>query len=267
MSKATPVGYDGIDLPESVLTLIQILGRYGFAVAATTRFAGKTINLMHNGSRCGYINSTVLAKGAILGYHFTWSGRPNNACPPEIADRLLEEFSKRYRCDPDDLEIHHGTGSNAGRTNLHIRNATLALRVLLQDIGQSLDDSVTLAKINARYVEGAVRDVSMQSYERSANARLACLGHYGYDCVVCGKNLRRQYRGLQVELIHVHHEHPFAQEAGQRETDPLLDLKPVCPNCHGVIHSRSPAYSIEDVRTMLHDASCVDGQSAQSVDL
>ena len=261
MTKATPVGYDGIELPESVLTLIQILGRYGFEVAASIRFAGKTINLTHNGRRCGYINSTVLAKGAILGYHFTWSGRPNNACPPGIADRLLEEFSKRYQCDPDDLEIHHGTGSNAGRTNLHIRNATLALRVLLQDIGQSLDDSVTLAKINARYVEGAVRDVSMQSYERSASARLACLDHYGYDCVVCGNNLRRLYRGLHVELIHVHHEQPFAQGEGQRETDPLRDLKPVCPNCHGVIHSRSPAYSIDDVRRMLHDATYLAGQS------
>ena len=33
--------------------------------------------------------------------------------------------------------------------------------------------------------------------------------------------------------------------------DPVTDLRPVCPNCHAVLHARKPAYSIEDVRELL----------------
>jgi predicted HNH restriction endonuclease len=30
-----------------------------------------------------------------------------------------------------------------------------------------------------------------------------------------------------------------------------VDLRPVCPNCHAVLHHRVPAFSIEEVRTFL----------------
>jgi hypothetical protein len=32
----------------------------------------------------------------------------------------------------------------------------------------------------------------------------------------------------------------------------IKDLRPVCQNCHAVIHSRKPAFSIEEVRKMLY---------------
>lgn len=255
MKTIAPQGYAGIPLPDSVTSLLEIVERYGFAVASSIQYAGKTINLLYDGQRCGYINSTVLANGSVLGYHFRWTGKPNNACPPEVADRLLEVFAEKYNCDPGELEIHHGTGSNAGRTNLHIRNPALALRVLLQDIGRQLDEAVVIPKISDRFVEGAVRDVTLQSCERSSQARTVCIAHYGYNCFVCGVNLKTKYCGLPLELIHVHHEEPLASIAGTRETNPIDDLKPVCPNCHAVIHSRTPPYSIQDVRHMLSDAS------------
>ena len=251
MTDNNPAGYVGPELTPTVLSLLEILDRYGFRVAATTRFAGKTLNLLWEGERCGYINSTVLGKGAVLGYHFKWSGDASNSCPPELASQLLQIFSEKYQCDIEDLVIHHGTGSNTGRTNLLIRSPTTALSVLLQDTGRPLDESVTIAKVNDRYVEGAVRDVRMQSYERSSAARLACLSHYGYDCFVCGINIRKIYRALPMELVHVHHEEPLSLGSGPRETDPVSQLKPVCPNCHAVIHSRTPAYSIDEVKRML----------------
>jgi predicted HNH restriction endonuclease len=33
--------------------------------------------------------------------------------------------------------------------------------------------------------------------------------------------------------------------------DPIQDLRPVCPNCHAVIHRGDPIHSIEAVRAML----------------
>ena len=35
------------------------------------------------------------------------------------------------------------------------------------------------------------------------------------------------------------------------EVDPIADLRPVCPNCHAVLHSRSPALSISKLRKLL----------------
>ena len=41
---------------------------------------------------------------------------------------------------------------------------------------------------------------------------------------------------------------------GQYEVDPIKDLRPVCPNCHAVLHRRIPAYRIEEVRAFLDRA-------------
>jgi 5-methylcytosine-specific restriction protein A len=57
--------------------------------------------------------------------------------------------------------------------------------------------------------------------------------------------------GPEVEsLIHVHHLVPLSTVGQQYEVDPIRDLRPVCPNCHAVIHSRVPAYTIEEIRKM-----------------
>jgi 5-methylcytosine-specific restriction protein A len=33
--------------------------------------------------------------------------------------------------------------------------------------------------------------------------------------------------------------------------DPVNDLKPVCPNCHAMLHRRTPPYSIDELRALL----------------
>jgi len=35
------------------------------------------------------------------------------------------------------------------------------------------------------------------------------------------------------------------------QLDPVKDLRPICPNCHAMIHRREPPYTIEDLRVML----------------
>jgi 5-methylcytosine-specific restriction protein A len=48
-------------------------------------------------------------------------------------------------------------------------------------------------------------------------------------------------------FIHVHHLRPLSEIGEEYEVDPIADLRPVCPNCHAVLHLRVPAYSIEEV--------------------
>jgi hypothetical protein len=37
------------------------------------------------------------------------------------------------------------------------------------------------------------------------------------------------------------------RDGEEYEVDPVKDLRPVCPNCHAMIHRRSPPLSIEEI--------------------
>jgi predicted HNH restriction endonuclease len=101
------------------------------------------------------------------------------------------------------------------------------------------------------YHEGAVRQVTVNAYERSPQARVQCIEHHGARCVICAFDFGEVYGPAAEGYIHVHHLRPLGTIAAEYEVDPIEDLRPVCPNCHAVIHRRVPAFSIEEVRTML----------------
>ncbi|MFC1692435.1 HNH endonuclease [Candidatus Latescibacterota bacterium] len=101
------------------------------------------------------------------------------------------------------------------------------------------------------YFEGKARTIELTRYERSRDARAKCLNHYGQSCHVCGFNFEEKYGEIAKSIIHVHHMIPLTEIGGEYEINPITDLRPVCPNCHAVIHSRDPAFSIEELRRML----------------
>jgi 5-methylcytosine-specific restriction protein A len=51
----------------------------------------------------------------------------------------------------------------------------------------------------------------------------------------------------------VHHIVPIAKVGKQYRLNPITDLRPVCPNCHAVIHRSEPPFSIEEVKQMLRN--------------
>lgn len=120
--------------------------------------------------------------------------------------------------------------------------------------GQDLDTLPEELVNPAKYVEGAKRQVLVNAYERSREARRVCIEHYGSQCAVCDFDFERAYGLVGRGLIHVHHLTPLAEIDGTYELDPIRDLKPVCPNCHAIIHRRTPPYSIEDVRGFIQRA-------------
>lgn len=99
--------------------------------------------------------------------------------------------------------------------------------------------------------EGAVCQVVLNAYERNLVARARCIAHYGLSCVACGFNFGAVYGSLAEGLIHVHHIKPLSEIRAKYEVDPLADLRPVCPNCHAVIHRGGKSRSIQEVRRLL----------------
>ena len=104
-------------------------------------------------------------------------------------------------------------------------------------------------------VEGAICRVSVNAYERSPEARRRCIEHYGTSCWICNFSFGTVYGGVAEGYIHVHHLRSLSEVGGEYVVDPVADLRPVCPNCHAVLHRRIPAYSIEEVRAFLGRSS------------
>lgn len=102
-----------------------------------------------------------------------------------------------------------------------------------------------------KYVEGARKQVRVNAYERDARARKACLKHHGFNCVICGFNFEEKYGALGKDFIHVHHLKPLALTDGEYVLNPVNDLRPVCPNCHAMLHRPEQLLSIEELRAKL----------------
>jgi 5-methylcytosine-specific restriction protein A len=106
-------------------------------------------------------------------------------------------------------------------------------------------------------VEGAVSHVRVNAYERNPLARAKCIAYYGATCAVCSLDFGAVYGPIAAGFIHVHHITPLSQIGSRYEVDPIKDLRPVCPNCHAVIHLRGETRSVDEVRVLL--ASRGDG--------
>jgi 5-methylcytosine-specific restriction enzyme A len=98
------------------------------------------------------------------------------------------------------------------------------------------------------YLEGALKKISINAYERNGKARSACIKHYGSICAACNFNFQATYGAIGKGFIHVHHIVPLASRGQEYELDPILDLIPLCPNCHAITHLTQPAMTIEELK-------------------
>jgi 5-methylcytosine-specific restriction protein A len=99
--------------------------------------------------------------------------------------------------------------------------------------------------------EGATNQVLVNRYERNKHARNMCIAHYGNLCAVCGFDFERTYGPIGKNKIHVHHLIPISKIQHQYNVNPVNDLRPICPNCHQIIHSKRDPFTIEEVKRMI----------------
>jgi hypothetical protein len=103
-----------------------------------------------------------------------------------------------------------------------------------------------------RLPEGAVFQKLVNAYERNPLARQKCIDKYGTNCYICGFSFGATYGKVVDGFIHVHHLLQLSRVGKDYEVDPISDLRPVCPNCHAVIHHRhKQPYGIEEIRSFL----------------
>ena len=126
----------------------------------------------------------------------------------------------------------------------------------LKDLGDPDSDTWRSPAIEEGWFSEGKRTVkTVNKYERNPRARAECIARHGDSCVVCGFNFGRRYGGHGLGFIEVHHLKPVVGGGGkQRKVSAERDLRPVCPNCHAMLHKtkdRSKPLSIRQLRARL----------------
>lgn len=91
-------------------------------------------------------------------------------------------------------------------------------------------------EVTQKFTEGHGKQVWVNRYERDPGARAACVRHWGARCHVCSLAFEERYGALAKGFIHVHHLRPLSEIGKSYQVDPKNDLRPVCPNCHAMLH-------------------------------
>jgi 5-methylcytosine-specific restriction protein A len=99
--------------------------------------------------------------------------------------------------------------------------------------------------------EGAIYRSQITRWERNREARRQCIAHFGPICQACKFSFAKRYGALGAAFIEVHHTTVYAARQERRQVDPLVDLVPVCSNCHRMLHRRDPPLGIRALKRHL----------------
>jgi len=149
-----------------------------------------------------------------------------------VAETPIEAFLK-----PD------GTPAKAGMFPFTLVEATAPLPGFLYPGEASSERS---------FREGPAAQVMVSRYERDPAARAECINKYGDRCVVCSLSFGEMYGDdIGAGFIHVHHLDPLSSSKGAEVATSVERLRPVCANCHAMLHRTNPPLSPEDLKRRL----------------
>ena len=112
-------------------------------------------------------------------------------------------------------------------------------------------EEIPTAKDAEALSEGIRKTIIINAYERNPKARSLCIGYWGSICRVCRFNFEAVYGSIGKGYIHVHHLTPISQIKTSYKINPFKDLRPVCPNCHAMLHTQNPPLTIEELKKMI----------------
>ena len=142
-------------------------------------------------------------------------------------------------------------------------NYSLVLPILLSFVGicfSLLPLTITTDEVEGQE-EGRVIERVTKQYERSKTNRAACIEIFGISCNICGVNFGNKYGEIGESFIHVHHRKPLSLMEESYILDPRNDLIPICPNCHAMVHRKTPPYSTDEIIEILDKRGQSNGQT------
>jgi predicted HNH restriction endonuclease len=124
-------------------------------------------------------------------------------------------------------------------------------------LGQTLDEYQAELEPEPQeraFEEGRPQHFRATQYERNPAARIACIEHYGPQCAACGLSFGSAYGPMMEGFILVHHLELISASRDRHSVNPTRDMRPVCANCHAVMHRRTPPFTVIEVKRMLRES-------------
>ena len=129
------------------------------------------------------------------------------------------------------------------------------------DKGKSDKKGIETFDENIVITEGIKTTRKATNYTRSNRLRNAAIHHYQNRegrilCSVCGFDFRNIYGELGEGFIEIHHIKPIIKYSDEEYDkflpDALKNLRPLCSNCHRMVHrDKSAAISIDELKRLL----------------
>mgnify|MGYP003587801494 CR=1 FL=1 len=193
--------------------------------------------------------------GLILGFKGKNTSSPLNLEMGRWGKRLVRKYPIRYSVREDGSErkwdmFFDGWSEN----NLFIWQIKTELIDALKAMnltGEEQFPEELPTNIQVTITEGAKKTITVNSYERNSKARQLCINHYGTSCQVCNFDFGKVYGKIGKDFIHVHHLTKVADIGDEYEVNPINDLRPVCPNCHAMLHKNEPPFSISELKDIM----------------
>ncbi|MBT3320894.1 MAG: hypothetical protein HN392_01275 [Anaerolineae bacterium] len=126
---------------------------------------------------------------------------------------------------------------------------------------KSSGKKIDIVDENLVIYEGRRRKKTSIAYERSDAVRKAAIEYYRREdghiiCTVCNFDFFKTYGQRGKDYIEIHHETPLSEtEGGERKEflgEAIQNVKPVCSNCHKMIHrKRNDTFSVEMMKRII----------------
>lgn len=179
--------------------------------------------------------------------YMEWFGKTNaHSAQPIFRDLFAGKLSPQVfvRWDSEDVSyLYLGTPMIANYIDFHeVRKNFKTIKIEFK-FGASNSELASPPPdgLPSHSVEGGRLAVQVNKYERDPRLRLECIKFYGAICQICRFDFKSVYGELGRDFCHVHHVRPLSEVGEEHGVDPTSDLIPVCPNCHAMLHAKTPA--------------------------
>jgi hypothetical protein len=168
-------------------------------------------------------------------------------------DRPSDKKTLLRVCEKFSHSATEQEGFNTNRYRQITVNASYILTLIHLYLRAEVEEFKSPGELPKTYYVPAGEMVLVNRYERDPQARKKCIAHYGAKCIICCFDFGRVYGEEVTGFIHVHHLKWLSRPGGTKyQLDPIRDLRPVCPNCHAVLHyRRGKPYELEQVRSLI----------------
>lgn len=167
----------------------------------------------------------------------------------------IHHCRKKDACRPliyiDDIDLKHILGDILGlyQNNRVIRNKIFNYSKSINLQIKEREPESYKPKIKSQsYIEGDTTEIIAEIKKRDKKLINDAKRKYGFICSVCGFDFMKAY-GTQ--YIEIHHLFPLSKS--RRKLTKLENVRPVCANCHRIIHkSKNSMIDIEDLRQIVN---------------